>query len=53
MADVVVQVEVRVVDPVRMVEVERHLHQPATHRLEPTEERVEPLVGGLVRIEVR
>ena len=32
MADVVVDVEVRVLDPVRQVETERHLHESATER---------------------
>ncbi len=52
MADVVVEVEVGIVDPVRMVELERHLDQPPTHRFEPTEQRIETVVGDLVRIEV-
>ena len=52
MADVVVEVEVGVVDPVRMVETERHFDQAAAHRFEPTDQGVESVVGGLVRVEV-
>ena len=52
MADVEVEVEIRIVDPVRMVELEGHLDEPATHRLEASDQRIEPFVGGLVRIEV-
>ena len=51
-AHVVVEVEVGVVDPVRVVEFERHLDQPAAHRLEPPDEGVESVVSGLERIEV-
>jgi hypothetical protein len=51
-ANVIVEVEIRVVDPVRVIEFERHLHQTAAHRFEPSQQRIEPLVRGLVGIEI-
>ena len=51
-ADVEVEVEGRVVDPVRVVEVQRHLDDPAAHRLELADLRREAAVHRLVRIEV-
>ena len=54
-ADVEVEVEVRVVDPERVVEVERHVAQPPAQRLEEVEPaldlaspRRERLVVGIV-----
>ena len=51
-ANVVVEIEVGIVDPIRVVEFERHLDQPPTHGFEAAEQRVEAFVGGLIRIEV-
>ena len=50
-ADVEVEIEVRIVDPVRVVEAERHLDHAPAHRLERPTKRV-PVVDGLVRVEV-
>jgi hypothetical protein len=50
--DVVVEVEVGILDPVRVIELEGHLDEAAAHRFEPAEQRVEPFVGRLVRVEV-
>jgi hypothetical protein len=51
-ADVEVEVEVGVVDPVRMVEVHRHLDDAPAHRFEHADHRLEPAVHGSERIEV-
>ena len=53
LTDVEVEVEVRVVHPVRMVEPERHLHHAAAQRSDMTDEGAEPLVHGGVRVELR
>jgi hypothetical protein len=42
-----VEVEVRVVDPVRVVEPERHLEHAPPERLDVTDHRTEPLAHHL------
>ena len=51
-ADVEVEVEVGVVDPVRVVESERHLDEAPAQRLELADQPRVPGVDRLVRVEV-
>ena len=51
-ADVIVEIEVGVVDPVGMVESEGHFDQPSPHRFETADECVEAVVRSLVGVEV-
>ena len=51
-ADVVVEVEVGVVDPVRMVEPERDVDESATHRRQVADQGAEPFVDHVERFEV-
>ena len=51
-ADVVVEVEVGVVDPVRVVETERNVDQSPTHRRQVADERAEALVHHVERFEI-
>ena len=48
----VVEIEVGVVDPVRMVELQRHLDDAAPHRFEPADHPLESAVDQIERIEV-
>ena len=53
MPNVVVEIEVRVVDPVGMIELHRHGHEAPPHGFEPTDHPLEPTVDEIERIEVR
>ena len=51
-ADVVVEIEVGVVDPVRMIEPERNVDEAPAHRRQMTDERAETLVHDVERLEI-
>ena len=51
LTDVIVEIEVGVVDPVRVVQPERHVDNPAAERLDVADQRAEPLVDGPVGVE--
>jgi len=53
LTDVEVEVEVRIVHPIGMVEPERHLHHAAAQRSDVTDEGTEPFVHGGVGVELR
>ena len=52
-AHVVLEVELVIVDPPRVVERERHFHQLAPHWFGPADQRAEPFIHNLVRVELR
>jgi hypothetical protein len=52
-ADVIVEVKIRVIDPVRVIEAERNLSQTPAHGFEVANHVAEALVHMIERFEVR